>query len=79
MKEKIQKEYVIHIQNDFITLKKPGIIRKLAIPRKGPYKVVKDNKNGSILIEKARTDIANVNVRQVASYYYRSETPDTTN
>ena len=27
-------------RGDYITLKKPGILRKLAIPREGPYKVV---------------------------------------
>ena len=70
---------VAHTYNkgDYITLKKPGIIRKMSIPRNGPYKVVKHNNNGSILIEKSPTDIKNVNIRQVAPYYY-SETPNTT-
>jgi hypothetical protein len=29
--------------NDLVTLKKPGILRKLTIPRAGPYKVIKEN------------------------------------
>ena len=55
-------------KGDYITLKKPGILRKLAIPRAGPYKVMKHNNNGSILIEKAPTKLKNVNVRRVAPY-----------
>ena len=42
-------------KGDYITLKKPGILQKLVIPREGPYKVTKHNNNGSILIEKAPT------------------------
>ena len=55
-------------KDDYITLKKPGILRKLTIPREGPYKVMKHNNNGSILIEKAPTKLKNVNVRRVAPY-----------
>ena len=61
-------------KGDYITLKKPGILRKLTIPREGPYKVMKHNNNGSILIEKAPTKIKNVNVRRAAPYK-RRETP----
>ena len=60
-------------RGDYITLKKPGILRKLAIPREGPYKVVRHNNNGSILIERAPTNIKNVNVRRVAPYYCKTE------
>ena len=38
---------------DYITLKKPGILQKLAIPREGPCKIMKHNTNGSILIGKS--------------------------
>ena len=61
-------------KGDYITLKKPGILWKLAIPREGPYKVMKHNNNGLILIEKTPTKIKNVNVRRVAPYN-RRETP----
>ena len=64
-------------RGDYITLKKPGILCKLAIPREGPYKVVQHNNNGSILIEKAPTNIKNVNVRRVAPYYRKTGTPTT--
>ena len=40
---------------------------------------MKHNNNESILIEKYPTDIINnVNIRQVAPYYYKSETPTPT-
>ena len=61
-------------KGDYITQKKPGILRKIAIPCEGPYKVMKHNNNGSILIEKAPTKIKNVNVRRAAPYKHR-ETP----
>ena len=57
-------------KGDYVTLKKLGILRQLALPREGPsYKVMimKHNNNGSILIEKAPTNIKNVNIRRVKS------------
>ena len=62
----------IYQKGDLITLKKPGILRKLAMPREGPYKVIKHNNNGSILIEKSPTNIKNVNVRRVVPYYRKN-------
>ena len=62
-------------KGDYITLKKPSILRKLAIPQEGPYKVMKHNNNGSILIEKAPTKIKNVNVQRVAPYHCKMGTP----
>ena len=57
-----------YCKGDYITIKKPGILRKLVIPREGLYKIMKHNNNGSILIEKAPTKIKNVNVRRVAPF-----------
>ena len=65
-------------KGDYITIKKPGILRKLAIPREGPFKVMKHNNNGSILIEKAPTNIKNVNVRRVIPYHRKTGTPNET-
>ena len=39
-------------EGDWILIKKPGIIRKLAVPRLGPYKVLKHHNNGTITYEK---------------------------
>ena len=76
MQDKIRRGYLIstYKKGDYITLKKPGILRKLAIPCEGPYKVMKHNNNGLILIEKAPTKIKNVNLRHVAPYK-RRKTP----
>ena len=41
-------------KGDYITLKKPGILQKLAIPREGPYEVMKHNNKGSILLKKCQ-------------------------
>ena len=60
---------------DYNTLKKPGILLRLAIPREEPYKVIKHNNNRSLLIEKAPTKIKNVNVRRVAPYHCKTGTP----
>ena len=40
-------------KDDYITLNNPGILQKLAIPREGPYKVMKHSNNGSIFIGKS--------------------------
>ena len=40
-------------KGDLILIKKPGIIRKLSIPYAGPYKVIKQRRNGSIKYEKS--------------------------
>ena len=54
---------------DLVTVKKPGILRKMSIPREGPYKVIRHNDNGSITIEKAPFDYMKVNIRRVHPYY----------
>ena len=41
MKEKIQKEFIYNKKKgDWITIQKPGILRKLSVPRLGPYNVL---------------------------------------
>ena len=57
---------------NYYTIKQLG---KLTIPRAGPYKVIRQNNNGSILIEKSPTDTENVNIRRISPYYLRMETP----
>ena len=55
MQEKIRNIYLtITKKGEYITLKKPNILQKLAIPREGPYKVIKHNHNGSILLKKCQ-------------------------
>ena len=73
VRENSKRISLTYRKDDYITLKKPDILRKLTIPREGPYKVMKHNNNGSILIQKAPTKLKNVNVRRVAPYKGKTE------
>merc|ERR1712183_260551 len=58
---------------DEILIKRPGIVRKLAIPFEGPYRVVRHSvSRGSITYEKSLTENDTVNVRRVYPYHRRS-------
>ena len=41
-----------YAQGNLITIKRPGIIPKLSIPRMGPYKVAQTHNNGTVTIQK---------------------------
>ena len=57
-----------------ITLRKPGaILRTLALPQKGPYKVTKHHGNGSIKIELEPNIVDRVNIRRYYPYYSMPE------
>ena len=59
-------------EGDWITIQKPGILRKLAVPRLGPYKVVKHNANGTLTCEKEPFDIGKVNLRRVEPCHWKN-------
>ncbi len=61
----------IYKPGDWITILKPGILRKLTVPRMGPFKVVKHNNNGTLSYEKAPFDIDKVNIRRCEPYYWK--------
>ena len=61
---------------DWILIKKPGIIRKLAVPRLGPYKVVTHHNNGTITYKKEPFVNEKVNIRRVEPYYWRNDEPE---
>jgi len=57
-------------KGDWVTLTKPGqITRKLALPREGPYKIVRRRRNGSITIQTSPYETKNVNMRRLHPYY----------
>ena len=56
--------------NDKVLLTKPGIIRKLATPRVGPYTVTRVNANGTLRIRKGAVT-RTVNIRRVTPYFER--------
>ena len=65
MLEKIAKRRIRSIPGDWITVEKPGILRKLCVPRDGPYQVVKHHDNGMVTFEKEPFENDKVNQRRV--------------
>ena len=57
---------------DWITIKKPGILRKLEVPRLGPYKVIKHHSNGTITYKKEPFNNKKVNIRRAHPYYWKN-------
>ena len=51
-----------YLRDNYITLKKPGILQKLAITQEGLYTVMKHKNNGSIVIERAPAYIKNISM-----------------
>ena len=39
-------------EGDWITFKCPGIIRKLSVPKEGPFRVIRQHNNGTVTYEK---------------------------
>ena len=55
-----------HEKGDWITVKRPGTIRKLSVPKEGPFQVVKHHDNGTITFEKEPFVEDRVNIRRVS-------------
>ena len=58
-------------KGEWIATKKPGILRKLTVPKLGPFKVVKHNNNGALTCEKEPFVTDNVNIRRVDPCHWR--------
>ena len=58
-----------YAQGDLITIKRPGIIPKLSIPRMGPYKVTQTHNNGTVTIQKQPFVTERVNQRRIRPFY----------
>ena len=56
-------------------VEKPGILRKLYVPRDGPYQVVKHHDNGMVTFEKEPFENDKVNQRRVWPYTWRFGSP----
>ena len=64
-------------KGDMITLRKPGaILCTLALPRQGPYKVVKHHESGSIKLELEPNVVHRVNIYRCYPYYMLLEDED---
>ena len=57
-------------KGDWITIKKPGILRKLTAPKSGPYKVVKHHGNGTLTYGEGPFVTGRVNIRRVDPYFW---------
>ena len=62
-------------KGDWITVKRPGIIRKLSIPREGPFQVIKHHNNGTVSYEVEPFKEDRVNIRRIAPYKWRNPPP----
>ena len=60
-----------HQKGDWITIRKPGMLRKLTVPKLGPFKVVKHDTNGTLTCEKEPFVTDNVNIRRVDHHNWR--------
>ena len=67
-------------KGDCTTLVRPGVVeRTLVIKRKGPYKVVKQHKNGSIIIQVTPYEAENINKHRLIPHYRLSDGNPTNN
>ena len=56
---------------DWITIQKPCILRKLSVPRLGPYKVLKYHMNGDITYQKEPFVDDKVNISRTYPYFQK--------
>ena len=72
LRENSKRKQIHYNPGDWILIKNPGIIRKLAVPYDGPYKVVLHNANGTITYEKEPFFNDKVNARRTKPYYWKN-------
>ena len=72
LRENSKRKQIHYNPGDWILIKNPGIIRKLAVPYDGPYKVVLHNANGTITYEKEPFFNDKVNSRRTKPYYWKN-------
>ena len=71
-RENSKRILIQYQRGDYITLQKPSILRKLSVPRLGPYKVLKHHMNGDIPFEKSPNVTDKANICQVYPYYKKN-------
>jgi hypothetical protein len=72
-KKRIQHEYNV---GDKVLLEKPGKLRKMATPRKGPYKILKVCSNGTVILDRGSFQ-HKVNIRRISPYFERENSSTT--
>ena len=68
-RENSKQTHFQYTKGDYMTIQKPGILRKVSVPRLGPCKVLKHHTNGDITYEKAPNVTDIVNTQLVYPYY----------
>ena len=63
----------INTKGYYMTIQKPGILRKVFVPRLGPYKVLKHHANSDITYKKAPNVTDKVNICYIYPYYKKSD------
>ena len=66
--KRIHRQYK---KGDWITIQKPGILRKLSVPRLGPYKILKHHTNGDLTYQKEPFVTDKVNIRRTYPYFQK--------
>ena len=69
MRENAKRIPHVYQPGDLVTIKRPGIIPKLALPRMGPYKVVRVHTNGTVTVQLQPFVTDRVNQRQIEPFY----------
>ena len=62
-------------KGDWVTAKRPGIIRKLCVPKEGPFQVVKHHSNGTVAYEREPFVEERVNIRRINPYKWKNDPP----
>ena len=65
-KSRIPHQYNV---KDKVLLTKPGKIRKLDVPRTGPYEITKVHDNGTVEIQKGPSITQVVNIQRLTPYF----------
>ena len=62
-------------KGDWITVKRPGIIRKLCVPKEGPFQVIKHHDNGAATFEKEPFAEGRASIRRISPCKWKNESP----
>ena len=62
-------------KGDWITVKRPGIIRKLCVPNEGPFQVVKHHSNGTVTYEREPFVEERVSIRRISPCKWKNDPP----
>ena len=62
-------------KGDWVTVKRPGIIRKLCVSNEGPLQVAKHHSNGAVAYEREPFAEERANIRRISPYKWKNDPP----